>query len=39
VRFADAMAELQGRQPEHLPVPDLERIRALATLLADPQLT
>src|SRR4029453_17191327 len=33
------MAELQGRQPEHLPEPDLERIRALATLLADPQLT
>ena len=39
MRFADAMAELQGRQPEHLPEPDLERIRALATLLADPQLT
>jgi dihydrofolate synthase/folylpolyglutamate synthase len=39
VRFADAMAELQARQPEHLPEPDLERIRALATLLADPQLT
>jgi len=39
VQFADAMAELQGRQPEHLPEPDLERIRALATLLADPQLT
>jgi dihydrofolate synthase/folylpolyglutamate synthase len=39
VGFADAMAELQGRQPEHLPEPDLERIRALATLLADPQLT
>jgi dihydrofolate synthase / folylpolyglutamate synthase len=39
VRFADAMAELQSRQPEHLPEPDLERIRALATLLADPQLT
>src|SRR5512132_1118922 len=33
------MAELQDRQPEHLPEPDLERIRALATLLADPQLT
>ncbi|HET7309492.1 MAG TPA: Mur ligase family protein, partial [Actinomycetota bacterium] len=39
MRFADAMAELQGRQPEHLPEPDLERMRALATLLADPQLT
>ena len=39
MRFADAMAELKGRQPEHLPEPDLERIRALAILLADPQLT
>jgi len=39
VRFADAMAELERRQPEHMPEPDLDRIRALATLLADPQLT
>jgi dihydrofolate synthase/folylpolyglutamate synthase len=39
VRFADAMAELERRQPEHMPKPDLDRIRALATLLADPQLT
>jgi len=39
VRFADAVAELGFRQPEHLPKPDLDRMRALATLLADPQLT
>ena len=39
MRFADAVAELGRRQPEHQPQPDLERIRALATLLADPQLT
>ncbi|HEY2966041.1 MAG TPA: cyanophycin synthetase [Actinomycetota bacterium] len=39
MRFADAEAELGGRQPEHMPKPDLDRMRALATLLADPQLT
>ena len=39
VRFAEAVAELEDRQPEHLPKPDLERMRALAVLLADPQLT
>ncbi len=39
MRFADAVAELEGRQPEHLPQPDLDRMRALATLLAEPQLT
>ena len=39
MRFADAMAELEPRQPEHMPEPDLDRIRGLATLLADPQLT
>ncbi|GIV01022.1 MAG: hypothetical protein KatS3mg014_2637 [Actinomycetota bacterium] len=38
VRFAEALAELEARQPEHMPEPDLERIRALATLLDDPQL-
>jgi dihydrofolate synthase/folylpolyglutamate synthase len=37
MRFAEALAELDGRQPEHMPEPDLERIRALATLLDDPQ--
>jgi dihydrofolate synthase/folylpolyglutamate synthase len=39
VRFADAVAELDARQPEHMPEPDLERIRALTELLDDPQLT
>jgi dihydrofolate synthase/folylpolyglutamate synthase len=39
VRFADAVAELDARQPEHMPKPDLERIRALAELLDQPQLT
>jgi dihydrofolate synthase / folylpolyglutamate synthase len=39
MRFADAVAELGRRQPEHMPKPDLDRMRALATLLAEPQLT
>ena len=39
MRFADAVAELGLRQPEHLPKPDLDRMRPLATLLAEPQLT
>ncbi len=39
MRFADALAELNARQPEHMPEPDLERIRALAELLDDPQRT
>lgn len=38
MRFEEALAELEGRQPEHMPEPDLDRIRALATLLDDPQL-
>jgi dihydrofolate synthase/folylpolyglutamate synthase len=39
VRFAEAVAELEARQPEHMPRPDLDRMRALAELLDDPQLT
>jgi dihydrofolate synthase/folylpolyglutamate synthase len=39
VRFADALAELDTRQPEHMPKPDLDRIRAVADLLDSPQLT
>jgi dihydrofolate synthase/folylpolyglutamate synthase len=39
VRFAEAVAELDARQPEHMPKPDLDRIRALAELLDSPQLT
>jgi dihydrofolate synthase / folylpolyglutamate synthase len=38
VRFSDAVADLDSRQPEHMPKPDIERIRALADLLDDPQL-
>lgn len=37
--FAEALAELDGRQPEHMPGPDLDRIRALADLLDSPQRT
>ena len=39
MRFADAVAELDGRQPESMPEPSLERIRAVADLLDEPQLT
>jgi dihydrofolate synthase/folylpolyglutamate synthase len=38
VRFAEALAELDGRQPERM-VPDLDRITALTELLGDPQRT
>ena len=39
MRFEEAVAELDARQPEHMPKPDLERIRALAAMLDDPQRT
>jgi len=39
MRFADALADLNARQPEHMPEPDLDRVRALAELLDDPQRT
>ena len=39
MRFDEALAELGARQPEHMPKPDLDRMRALAGLLDDPQLT
>jgi dihydrofolate synthase/folylpolyglutamate synthase len=39
MRFADALARLDARQPEHMPEPSLDRIRAMAELLDDPQLT
>ncbi len=39
MRFEEAVAELEARQPEHMPEPDLERIRALAGMLDDPQRT
>ncbi len=38
MRFDEAIAELDGRQPERM-VPDLSRITMLASLLGDPQLT
>ncbi|MGQ0670630.1 MAG: dihydrofolate synthase, partial [Actinomycetota bacterium] len=38
MRFEEALAELDARQPERM-VPDLSRITALAELLDDPQLT
>jgi dihydrofolate synthase/folylpolyglutamate synthase len=38
-RFQRAVDELEARQPEHLPKPDLERMRAIAELLDDPQRT
>jgi dihydrofolate synthase/folylpolyglutamate synthase len=37
VRFREALAELESRQPERM-VPDLSRITALAELLDDPEL-
>jgi dihydrofolate synthase / folylpolyglutamate synthase len=39
LRFDEAVAQLDARQPEHMPKPDLDRMRALAALLDDPQLT
>jgi dihydrofolate synthase / folylpolyglutamate synthase len=39
MRFAEAVAELDARQPEHMPEPSLGRISAVATFLDDPQLT
>ena len=39
MRFTQAVAELDSRQPEHMPEPSLDRIRAIASLLDDPQLT
>lgn len=38
MRFSEAIAELDARQPERM-IPDLSRITALAELLDDPQLT
>ncbi len=38
-RFAEAVAELDRRQPEHMPEPSLERIRLVSELMDDPQLT
>lgn len=39
MRFSDALAILDTRAPEHMPEPSLDRMRALAAYLDDPQLT
>ena len=39
MRFEDAIAELDRRQPEHMPGPSLARIRRLVDLLDHPELT
>jgi len=39
MRFADALARLDARQPEHMPAPSLDRIRELVTYLDHPELT
>jgi dihydrofolate synthase/folylpolyglutamate synthase len=39
MRFRDAQAQLESRQPEHMPEPSLERMRILADYLDEPQLT
>ena len=39
MRFDEAVARLDRRQPEHMPEPSLDRIRAVAELLDDPQRT
>ena len=39
MRFDEAVGQLDGRQPEHMPEPSLDRIRVLSELMDDPQLT
>ena len=39
MRFDEAVARLDRRQPEHMPEPSLDRIRAVSGLLDEPQLT
>jgi dihydrofolate synthase / folylpolyglutamate synthase len=39
MRFGEAIARLERRQPEHMPEPSLDRIRAISDLLDEPQLT
>ena len=39
MRFDEAVARLEERQPEHMPEPSLDRIRRITELLDDPQLT
>jgi dihydrofolate synthase/folylpolyglutamate synthase len=39
MRFEDAVARLEARQPEHMPGPSLDRIRELVNYLDHPELT
>jgi len=39
MRFEEALARLDLRQPEHMPEPSLDRIRLLMDLMDEPQLT
>ncbi len=39
MQFEEAVARLDRRQPEHMPEPSLDRIRAVSGLLDEPQLT
>ncbi len=39
MRFDEALARLNARQPEHMPGPSLDRIRAIVELLDHPELT
>ena len=39
MRFSDALSRLNARQPEQMPGPSLDRIREIAGLLDQPQLT
>lgn len=39
MNYEDAIRDLDSRQSESMPEPSLDRIRALADLMADPQLT
>jgi dihydrofolate synthase/folylpolyglutamate synthase len=39
MRFEEAVGQLDRRQPEHMPEPSLDRIRAVSALMDDPQLT
>ncbi len=39
MRYEEALAHLDARQPEHMPGPSLERIQALVNYLDHPERT
>ena len=39
MRYEEALARLDGRQPEHMPGPSIERIQALVNYLDHPERT